>query len=92
MNSRADIDTRRRRYAMYRLGLAMRRLLSVDSEAERFMATRWVNAWGRAIGERWFARGPSGSDARPAMTPRESRGRGGLIAAPGVVESGRTLL
>lgn len=91
MNSRADIDTRRRRYAMYRLGLAMKRLLNADSEAERVMTTRWVNAWGRAIGERWFARGPSGSDARPVATRPESRSHGGAVRAASVTEPGQLL-
>ena len=91
MNSRADFGTRSRRYAMYRLGLAMKRLLGADSEAERVMATRWVNAWGRAIGERWFARGPYGSDARPVVTPRVSIAHGGMIGATGVAVPGRTL-
>jgi hypothetical protein len=76
---------------MYRLGLAMKRLLRVDSEAERAMATRWVNAWGRAIGERWFARGPYGTDASPVVTPRESRSHGGAIGTTTVVEPGQTL-
>ncbi|MFC5427374.1 hypothetical protein ACFPTO_00885 [Paraburkholderia denitrificans] len=66
MIERADIAMRRKRYAMYRLGLAMDRLMKADGECERVMATRWVNAWGRAIGERWFARRAYGSDRHPA--------------------------
>jgi hypothetical protein len=91
MSSREDIDTRRRRYAMYRLGLAMKRLLNADSEAERVMTTRWVNAWGRAIGERWFARRPYGSDASAVVTRPASRTHGGLMGATGVAEPGQLL-
>ncbi|QBR01889.1 hypothetical protein [Paraburkholderia pallida] len=51
---RTEIETRRKRYAMQRLSLAMKRLIQVDSADERIMATRWVVAWGRAVGERRF--------------------------------------
>lgn len=91
MNARADVEARRRRYAMYRLALAMQRLLRADDEAERFLATRWVKAWSRAIGERWFARGPYGSDASPVVTPTESRSHGGPISPGGGSEPGQAL-
>jgi hypothetical protein len=91
MNARADIEARRKRYAMYRLGLATKRLLRADGEAERILATRWVNAWSGAIGERWFARGPYGSDACPVVTPEESRSHGGPMVAAGEAERRQTL-
>ena len=94
MVSRADVDMRRKRYAMYRLGLAMTRLLSAASEPERIMATRWANAWSSAIGERRFARfarGPYGSDARPAVALSGSRSRAAAMGASSLDTQGRTL-
>lgn len=57
-----ETETRRKRYAMHRLSLAMKRLIQIDADSspERVMATRWVVAWGAAVGERRFAGLPHG--------------------------------
>jgi hypothetical protein len=55
MIARVDTETRRKRYAMYRLSQAMKRLMNAEGVTEKMMATRWVNAWSAAVGERWFA-------------------------------------
>jgi len=55
MIARVDTERRRKQYAMYRLSEAMKRLMNAEGVTERMMATRWVNAWGAAVGERWFA-------------------------------------
>lgn len=89
MIERADIAMRRKRYAMYRLGLAMDRLMKADGECERVMATRWVNAWGRAIGERWFARRTYGSDRPPAVASPEWLKHAGAIGAAGTTATDR---
>jgi hypothetical protein len=41
---------RRKQYAYGRLHLATARLMRADSDVEKVMATRWVNAWAGAIG------------------------------------------
>lgn len=52
MMMRIETEMRRKRYAMQRLSLAMKRLVQAGSATERIMATRWVVAWGAAVGER----------------------------------------
>jgi hypothetical protein len=73
MIARVDTETRRRRYAMYRLNLAMKRLMNAHGGAERLMATRWVNAWSSAVGERWFAATSYGNLGNAAMVRPEIR-------------------
>jgi hypothetical protein len=77
MNMRTETETRRRRYAMHRLCLAMKRLMNADTPYERTMATRWVNAWGGAVGEcrfsgMWYAR----ADHTGAASAQSQRGAG----------------
>jgi hypothetical protein len=94
MDLPADVDMRRKRYAMYRLGLAMKRLLGAASEAERIMATRWVNAWSRAVGERRFgrfARGLYGSDVRRTAPLSAPRSHDAAAASASVDARGPTL-
>ncbi|MDR3101512.1 MAG: hypothetical protein LBV73_31155 [Paraburkholderia sp.] len=66
MMMRTETETRRKRYAMHRLRLAMQRLIQADAAHERTMATRWVIAWGAAVGERRFAGSSSGRYGRHA--------------------------
>jgi hypothetical protein len=77
MIARVDTETRRKRYAMYRLNLAMKRLMNAEATAERMMATRWVNAWGGAVGERWFASTSYGNLGNAAIMRAEFRGHAG---------------
>ena len=73
MIARVETEMRRKQYAMYRLRIAMKRLMCADCERERVMARRWVNAWGGAIGERWYAGRLPASSAYAAMTmPKRS--------------------
>jgi len=67
MNARVDAEARRKRYAMHRLGLAMKRLMNAEAETEKLMATRWVNAWSASVGERWFAASPYGRLSQAAL-------------------------
>jgi hypothetical protein len=77
MSTRTNTETRRKRYAMHRLCLAMKRLLNADTPAERIMATRWVNAWGGAVGECRFAGTWYGSvDRAAAALTQSQRGAG----------------
>lgn len=55
MSMRTEIEARRKRYAMYHLRLAMKRLIDADTATAQMMATRWVIAWGGAVGERRFS-------------------------------------
>jgi hypothetical protein len=73
MIARVDTETRRRRYAMYRLDLAMKRLMKAHGTTENLMATRWVNAWGSAVGERWFAATSYGNLGSAAIVRPEIR-------------------
>ena len=77
MNARVDTEARRKRYAMHRLGLAMKRLMKAEATAEKMMATRWVNAWSASVGERWFAASPYGRLSHAALM------RAPLKGAPG---------
>jgi len=77
MIARTDTEKRRKRYAMHRLSLAMKRLMNAEGATERMMARRWVNAWSGAVGERWFARTAYGSLENAAMARPEFRGHGG---------------
>lgn len=43
-------DFRRKQYACCRLRVATARLMRADSDVEKTIATRWVNAWAGAIG------------------------------------------
>ncbi|MFX1766309.1 hypothetical protein PWP93_27735 [Paraburkholderia sp. A1RI-2L] len=71
-----ETETRRKRYAMHRLSLAMKRLIQIDADAsqERIMATRWVVAWGAAVGERRFAGLPHGGGGHAAAARAQSHG------------------
>ena len=77
MIARVDTETRRKRYAMYRLSLAMKRLMNAEGTTERMMATRWVNAWGGAVGECWFASTSYGNLGNAAIVRTEFRGHAG---------------
>lgn len=77
MIAQVDTETRRKRYAMYRLSLAMKRLMHAGSTTERLMATRWVNAWGAAVGERWFAATSYGNLGNAALVRPEFKGHAG---------------
>ncbi|CAB3798851.1 hypothetical protein LMG28688_04833 [Paraburkholderia caffeinitolerans] len=75
MITHPEIETRRKRYAMHRLSLAMKRLIQIDADAshERVMATRWVVAWGAAVGERRFAGLSHGGGGHAAGSRTQSR-------------------
>ena len=45
----------RKQYALGRLRLATQRLLLADSDVEKTLATRWVNAWAAVIGDLHFS-------------------------------------
>jgi hypothetical protein len=77
MIARVDTETRRKRYAMYRLNLAMKRLMNAERTADRMMATRWVNAWSAAVGERWFAATLYGNLGNAAIIRPDFRGQAG---------------
>lgn len=55
MDLSVEKDARRRAYAMTRLHRAMGRLMDAPGGIEHRLATRWVNAWSGAIGERRIA-------------------------------------
>ncbi|SDC57574.1 hypothetical protein [Paraburkholderia lycopersici] len=74
MIARVHTEARRKQYAMYRLRLAMKRLMSAEAATERMMATRWVNAWSSAVGERWFAATSYGNLGNAATVRPELRG------------------
>jgi len=76
MTANVDTEARRKRYAMHRLSLAMKRLMNAEGTTERMMARRWVNAWSGAVGERRFARTSYGSLASAAMVRPEFWGHG----------------
>jgi hypothetical protein len=44
----------RKEYAVARLLLATSRLMRADSEAEKALATCWMNAWASVIGDAHF--------------------------------------
>jgi len=77
MIARVDTETRRKRYAMYRLRQAMKRLMNAEGVTETMMATRWVNAWSAAVGERWFAMSGYGGLGHAAMVRAPFRGQTG---------------
>jgi hypothetical protein len=77
MNARVDRESRRKRYAMYRLNLAMKRLMNAEAATEKMMARRWVNAWSGAVGERWFAATAYGNLGNAAIMRPESKGHAG---------------
>jgi len=77
MITRTETETQRKRYAMYRLRLAMKRLIDADTAAETLMARRWVVAWGGAVGERRFSPIWHGSFAHGGATPAHSRNGAG---------------
>ncbi len=77
MIARADTETRHKRYAMHRLCQAMKRLMNAEGVAERMMATRWVNAWSAAVGERWFAMSGYGGLGHAARGRASFRGHAG---------------
>jgi hypothetical protein len=74
MIARVDTEARRRRYAIHRVSLAMKRLMNAEGATERMMATRWVNAWSGAVGERWFAATAYGNLGHAAMARPDFRG------------------
>jgi hypothetical protein len=86
MNARVDAEARRKRYAMHRLGLAMKRLMNAEAESEILMATRWVNAWSASVGERWFAASPYGRLSQAALMRAPLKGSSGPRI---VLKSGR---
>ncbi|MGF6600767.1 hypothetical protein P3T23_005506 [Paraburkholderia sp. GAS448] len=45
----------RKQYALGRVRVATYRLMLADSEVEKTLATRWVNAWAGAIGDLHFS-------------------------------------
>lgn len=57
----------RKQYALERLRLATDRLNVAETEVEKTLATRWVNAWASAIGNRRFS---EFADGRRAYRPR----------------------
>lgn len=79
MITHPETETRRKRYAMHRLSLAMKRLVQIDADAshERVMATRWVIAWGAAVGERRFVGLSHGGGSHAAAAPTQSQGTTG---------------
>src|SRR5215469_14974282 len=89
MNARVDAEARRKRYAMHRLGLAMKRLMNAEAEPEKMMATRWVNAWSASVGERWFAASPYGRLSQAALMRAQLNG---ATCYHNVLKSGRRSL
>ena len=73
MITRTETETLRKRYAMHRLCLAMKRLIDADTTAEQIMARRWVIAWGGAVGERRFSPVWHGSFAHVVSAPMRSQ-------------------
>ena len=47
-------ESTRKEYALARLRLATGRLMRAESEAEKALATRWMNAWASVIGDARF--------------------------------------
>lgn len=74
MIMRTETEMRRKRYAMQRLSLAMKRLVHAGSATERIMATRWVVAWGAAVGERRFTSMWHDGAAHAGVAPAPSHG------------------
>ena len=52
---RVGAGNARKRYALRRLRLATHRLMLANSDIEEILATRWVNAWAGATGDRQFS-------------------------------------
>ncbi|HKT96868.1 MAG TPA: hypothetical protein VJS30_10060 [Paraburkholderia sp.] len=77
MITRTETETRRKRYAMHRLDLAMKRLIHAGTAAEQIMARRWVIAWGAAVGERRFSPIWHGSSAHAGAATARSQSAAG---------------